>query len=70
MPQRLQDLMLLYQIHPARIAYLLKQGIELERLKLQMYRVIEADCIDSHITILEGDRFRALIDTQEAELDH
>ena len=70
MHQPVQDLMSLHQIEPSRIAYLLQQGIELERLRLQMYRVIEANSVESHITILEGDRFLALIDPQEPESNH
>lgn len=57
----LRLLMSTYQINPSRITYLLQQAIELERLKLQVYRETENNAVESHITILEGDRLLTLI---------
>lgn len=62
--------MSIYQITPKRIAYLIHEAIELEKLKLEVHRTAAGDSIESHITILEGNRFLALIDGLESELGH
>jgi hypothetical protein len=58
----IEELMYVHQITPSRISYLLQEGIELERLKLELLRITKENSVDSHLTILEGGRFRALID--------
>ena len=63
----LEELMLYYQIDPTRISYLLHEAIELERLKLEIHRATKGNSIESHLTILEGGRFLALIDLRESE---
>lgn len=68
--QTIQSAMSIYQIAPQRIAYLIREALELERLKLEIHRSASGDSIESHITILEGNRFLALIDQQEFESDH
>lgn len=66
----IKNAMSTYQIAPQRIAYLIRQGIEVEKIKLEVYRSTKGDSIESHITILEGGRFLALIDRQESESSH
>lgn len=62
--------MSVYQITPHRIAYLIREALELESLKLEVHRATNGDSIESHITVLEGNRFLALLDGQEFESDH
>lgn len=51
-----------HQITPERITYLLNEAIQLERLKLEICRATKSECIESHITILEGERLVSLLD--------
>lgn len=43
------------------ILHLLHQGIELERLKLEIHRCTNADSIESHIKIIHGEKFSSLL---------
>lgn len=63
----IKSAMSMYQITPQRIAYLIREALELERLKLEVHRSTSGDSIESHITILEGNRFLVLIDEQGFE---
>lgn len=58
----LQQLMSTHQITPHRITYLIQEGIELERLKLEIHRAAKSESVESHITILEGERLVSLLD--------
>lgn len=51
-----------HQITPERISYLIREGIELERLKLEIQRATKSESVESHITILEGERLVSLLD--------
>lgn len=66
----IKSTMSIYQITPQRIAYLINEGLELEKLKLEIHRVSNGDSIESHITILEGNRFLALIGGLESGSSH
>lgn len=43
------------------ILHLLNQGIEVERLKLEIHRCTNAESIESHIKIIHGERFSSLL---------
>lgn len=57
----LHHLISTHQITPERITYLLNEAIELERLKLEIYRITKSESIEAHITILEGERLVSLL---------
>ena len=40
---------------------LLNLGIEVERLNLEIYRCLKTNSVDSHVAILEGERFVYLL---------
>lgn len=48
-------------IQPEYICQLLNQGIEVERLRLQIHQVTETESIESHVRILQGERFMSLL---------
>lgn len=68
--QPIRSAMSLYQITPQRIAYLIQEALELEKLKLEFYRTANGNSIESHITILEGNRFLTLLGGPESESNH
>jgi hypothetical protein len=45
------------QINPQFITSLLQEAIALEKLKLEIYRATNSDCIECHIKILQGEEF-------------
>ncbi len=43
------------------IIHLIQQGVEIERLKLEIMRCTESESISTHIKILQGERFAFLL---------
>jgi hypothetical protein len=43
------------------IAYLLKQGIEVENLRLEVLKSTNSESIESHIKIIQGEGFLSLL---------
>lgn len=56
-----QSFMEINNIPPETISYLLEQGIECERIRLQVQEATESDTLNSHIKLLQGERFLALL---------
>lgn len=57
----LQSLLHEHQIKPTTILYLIEQGIELEKLKLEVNYQLKAKSIDSFTAIMQGERFISLL---------
>ena len=57
----LQTLLNHYDLEPSALFYLLEEGIEIERLKLEVQRCSSGDSIESHIRIIHGERFLMLL---------
>lgn len=57
----LQACLLKYDIQPETILFLINQGIEIEKLKLELQRFTNSESIESHIKILQGERFTSLL---------
>lgn len=43
-------------IQPEAILHLLTQGIEIEKLRLEVCRCVDAECIDSRVIVMQGER--------------
>lgn len=56
-----QSLIAKHNISTESVTYLMQQGIELERLKLEVHRETKCDSVQSHIIILEGERLVSLL---------
>lgn len=59
--RRLQAFLHDHEIEAETIIYLLNQGIEIERLKLEIEHCTDSDGIESHIKIIHGERFTSLL---------
>lgn len=60
-PGTIIPLMEEHHIYPENIIHLLNEGIEIERLRLQVQKATNAESIESHIKIMEGERFISLL---------
>jgi len=50
-----------HELQVETIIYLLNQGIEIERLKLEIQHCTDSDSIESHLKIINGERFAFLL---------
>lgn len=57
----LQSFLLEHQLDADDIFYLVEQGIEMERLKLEIARSANADSVSCYTRIMEGERLLCLL---------
>lgn len=50
-----------HNLDAATLYYLLEQGIEVERIRLQMLQCTKAPSIESHVKIIQGERILSLL---------
>lgn len=60
---RLNPILDLYAIDATIIIHLVEQGVELERLKLEVNRCTHSDSVETRINVLQGERFIHLLRT-------
>lgn len=57
----LHDYLTTHRLEAEKLGFLLQQGIEVERLRLQIEHCTESESIESHIKIIQGERFLSLL---------
>jgi hypothetical protein len=58
---KLQSIISELQLSPNAILYLLQQGIEVEKLRLEFLQSANAESIESHCRILQGEQFASIL---------
>lgn len=60
-PESLSPILSTYSVDSDRLLSLLQQGIEIEKLRLEMQHVTNAESIESRLNIIHGERFVSLL---------
>lgn len=58
---QLQSVLIEHQITPTNLRYIVEQGIEMEKLKLEVERSLNHGSVDSFVKIMQADRFSSLL---------
>lgn len=57
----LHDYLTAHRLEAEKLGFLLQQGIEVERLRLQVEHCTNSESIESHVKIMHGERFLSLL---------
>jgi hypothetical protein len=57
----LQQILSSHDINPKCLQYLIKQSLEMERMRLEFLQSCKCDTIDSFSKIMQGERFLTLL---------